>query len=467
MQILAGINSNSKITLLFFLGLVFGVIYIFLIPPFQAPDEVHHFFRSYHVSKGYLFGEKTQDQRFGGYLPESLYDISTTFRPLRYNTEQRTHKDTISAAAKMPLKPENEIFLDFPNVAYYAPFGYLPQATAVGAGRLFRAPPLYLFYLGRLANFLFWWAVLFLAVRLMPFHQSTFAYLAILPASLFFHTGINPDAATHALAFLLIASLLRLAYVEGPLKKKHLLLILVSLIITVNKVVYAPLFLLGWLIPVQKFGRKRNYFLFNSGVLLLHAVVILLWYRVANDLFIPYDEYNPLFREDKQLNPGVDPHAQLRFIVENPLEFAGIVYASYDETLPWTLKHYAGKFGWEGNYLPKWLTDALLWGILFFAVTESTAKAYLRWRSRLFLIGTGLLMAMAFTVVIYMQWNTPGKDFITGLSGRYFIPIFPLFILALNNDRFSIPPWLHFALMFLLLLTANGFGACEAMGRYY
>ena len=66
-------------------ALFFGLIYIFIVPPFQSPDEGHHLYRAYHLAEGHWFGEQTEDNRFGGKLPENLISLENSYRYLRYN----------------------------------------------------------------------------------------------------------------------------------------------------------------------------------------------------------------------------------------------------------------------------------------------------------------------------------------------------------------------------------------------
>ncbi|MEM8523137.1 MAG: DUF2142 domain-containing protein [Bacteroidota bacterium] len=450
------------------LALLFGTIYVFLIPPFQAPDEVHHFYRSYHVAEGNWIGEKTEDQRFGGVLPNSLEQFSNAFRYLRYAPEAKTNLDSLKKVAQIPLLTQDTVFLDFPNVAYYATSAYLPQSVAVRVGVLLEMRPIYLFYLTRFINLLFWITFLYFSLRVLPFHQFTFAFLALLPASLVFHAGINADAVTNACCFLLLTHILALIFTEKSIQKKQFWLLVLSTIITINKVVYAPIFLLFWLIPIRKFGGKRNYFLLNLGLLIFHAALLAIWYKIAGNLFIPYDEYNPLFREDKQLNPGVAPLAQLDFILSEPLEFLKILFSSYLEIFPYTLIHYVGKFGWEGNYLPIWMLFILLLALLVVPILDQHKKIELRPCHRLAFISIGLIMMLAFSVVIYMQWNAPRDPQITALSGRYFIPIFPLFFLALYQRKWK---WLRQNQLKMLIICitvlGNLVGIYSVWMRYY
>jgi uncharacterized membrane protein len=413
-----------------------GSVYVLLVPPFQAPDEANHFLRAYHVSEGYLFGVKTSDQRFGGYLPESLKTVTDTFRYLRYNYEARISFNTIVTIANLPLQTNQRLFQDFPNVAYYAPLPYLPQALAFALLRPLQVPPLLLMYIGRFVTLLFWTLCVRQAIRHMPFHRWTLTWIALLPASLFLHASLTADAVTNGLCFLLISMLLKTAFTNHTISLQKLIAItLISLIITINKVVYAPLIALSLLIPVQNYKNRTQQIVTISFLFLINALALAWWYTVAGDLFIPYDTYHPVYREGQQLNPGVQPQEQLQYILQYPFTFLKILFISYTESAMATLAHYIGKFGWEKNYLPTWLIGLLALSLPLSALAENTPGIQLKRSHRLFFITITISMILAFSVVIYMQWNPVGNDRIWSLTGRYFIPIFPLFLLALYPNR--------------------------------
>lgn len=417
-------------------ALTIGSIYIFLIPPFQAPDEGNHWLRAYHVSEGYIFGVKTADQRFGGYLPESFATVSAIFLPLRYHYEERTSFGAIQTAAQIPLQPQKRVFLDFPNVAYYAPIPYAPQALVFALLRPFAIPPLFLLYIGRLITLLFWTFCVRYAIRQMPFHAWTMTWIALLPASLFLHASLTADALTNGLCFILIAIILKIAFSGASLSYKHLLFIIIlSLFITINKVVYAPLILLLLFIPFNKYGTPARAFFILSSIFMINAAALIGWYKIAGQLFIPYDAYNPVYREGQQLNPGVHPHEQLAYILQHPLAFIKTLLLSYAESAMATMAHYIGKFGWEKNYLPTWLIGLLALALPLSALSERTPGIQLKIVHRILFVSIGIAMTLAFSMVIYMQWNPVGNDRIWSLGGRYFIPIFPLFLLALYPTK--------------------------------
>jgi len=54
-----------------FVGLLFGLLFLIVTPPFQAPDEPAHFFRAYEISDLGIIAERQGDS-VGDFLPQSL-----------------------------------------------------------------------------------------------------------------------------------------------------------------------------------------------------------------------------------------------------------------------------------------------------------------------------------------------------------------------------------------------------------
>lgn len=420
-------------------ALLAGLAFAFLLPPFQAPDEFNHFFRAYQVSEGGWSGVRTPDQRLGGVLPRSLDRVAAPFRHLPFHFEGKTSRAEILKALQIPLNPADTAFLDFANTAIYPATAYLPQALVIAALRPFHCPPLWMLYAARIACLLCWIALTDAALALLPFGGRLFAALALLPASLALHASMNADIFTNGCCVLLTALLLRRAYPAVPHAVSHTLfaVFILSVLIALNKIVYVPLLLLLLLKKTNKPGQKQSNALIFSILVLLCGIVIAAWNGVAQRLFIPYDAYNPLYRDTQQLNQGVSPGAQWAYVLEHPLAFGQTLLVSYAKTLPAATVHVIGKFGWEKNYLPLLLVGALLLGLLLLAAAEKTAARHLRLRQRGVLASSAGSMALAFGGLMYLLWNPVGAPFIHNLGGKYFIPVVPLLLLAIVSGRLA------------------------------
>ena len=412
-----GLTKPWRTQLIGMLLCCIGFAYALLVPPFQSPDEPNHFFRAWQVSEGHFFPEK-KDHRLGGSLPSSLVQVSDTFAFLRHDPHARLSLNTWRKALSVPLRPEQRSFTDFANTAIYAPTAYLPQATALAVLRPLGATPLQLLYATRLANVFVWILLIMAALHRAKFLRSTLVVMALLPASVCLAASANADVVTNGLCWWIIVSLIAtpILPMDG---KKWIVLVIVS----INKLIAVPLGLLGLF-----FKNDRRTLAVFIGVGLMAA---LWWSRLAQDWFIPHGAYDPNFRDTQTLNSGVNPTAQLAFIVEKPVFFVKMSVQSFVKSLPSMGAHFVGKFGWEKNYLDSgWIV--LLW-VALMATIFSTANP-LTARQRGGMMTVTVLYVVAFSVTMYALWCAVGAARIDNWQGRYFVPIAPVAALAVASN---------------------------------
>lgn len=449
---------------------IFGIVYALIVPPFQAPDEFNHFYRSWQITEGGLVGEKTLDNRLGDSLPSSLLTISAPFSKLPFHFEERIKSNTIFYHLKTPLNEKQKTFIDFTNTAVYAPTAYFPQALAIFLFENLGLPPLSIFYFGRLFTLFFWIAVVYVSIKTIPIHKELFALLALLPASLFINASLNADVVTNALSFLAISLFVKMFFGKNKITKIEILIFSIStLLISLNKIAYLPLVFLFFLIPKEHFQSSKQKYILSLLLLTANVAVVVWWSKIIAPLYIRFEDYNPAFRIGQQLNEGVDPMAQMAFILHNPLIFTKIMITSCVKTMPHTLIHYVGKFGWEKNYLPFTLILPLfLMVILRGVISENLNDDHFPKATKLKILIVGLLMSISLATAMYLLWCPVGSSFIENLSGKYFIPIFPLLFLCLPTFEvkkkrfFALDKWIA-AWLWLTLL----YGVCQVCTRYY
>ena len=107
--------------------------------------------------------------------------------------------------------------------------------------------------------------------------------------------------------------------------------------------------------------------------------------------------------------------------------------------------------------------------ILLNAIFEKPKQAFsLSNNARALLIGLALIMMGGLTVLMYLHWCPVGADRISNLSGRYFIPIFPLLFLALKNDRFKLVSYERLRIgTCIFIWIALSSGVWSAYQRYW
>jgi uncharacterized membrane protein len=444
-------------------ALCFGLAIVLIIPPFQVPDEADHFERAFHLAEGHFFGIQ-KDNGLGGEVPASIASLEEIYLPMKFDYNAKQTRSKYEKARAVELNPETVTFQDFPNTGVYAFSVYLPQVLTIKAGILLNIRPLYLLYITRFFTFMFWMLLISKAIQILPVQKWTLAFVALLPASLFINATASGDVVTNGVAFLMLAFCFRIILLkDAKISRTHFVWMgLGTGILALNKFVYAPVLLLSFLFPKAGFANPKHRNQFALGLLFFAVVIVAAWNLKTGELYIPKENYNPQFKEQVTLNEGVNPKEQLRFVLNNPVQFIKILTRSYFETSKYTVAQYFGKFGWEQNYLPHWTIVLLLLTTAFLSIQKSSRE--LSYKEKLIFLTIAFFISVMLATTLYMIWSPVGNEHILGLSGRYLIPVLPLVWLGL-------PQIISFRYQNLLIIAvtipALTIGLIAAYLRYY
>ncbi len=398
-------------------------------PPFQSPDETNHFHRSAHIANGNLMGEVLDGNRLGGLIDSNLLEYSQHFDSIRKSSDP--HFDDEDYRRSRQLQRSEDLFVDFANVGYYSPTVYLPHAVGFMVSNVLGLRPHYSLYVTRLCGLLSWLIIMALAIKIIPIQKVLFSCLGLLPASVSLASCISGDTFTSSLCFLWVALLLRALLTQHHISvKEYLLLCIIMGLITVNKLVYFPLVFMIFMVPDVRLSRGA---VMKAGILFMTILILVTWISYSGSLFIPYSDYAPLYRDSQQLNPPVNPSAQLAWIISHPLTFTQVALVSYLESAPATLAHYIGKYGWQHHYMHPMIIGLLGLCIGVLSISRTQVSMQLNRKHRIILFGISLMMIAGLSVSLYLQWSPVGHYRIRSLSGRYLIPIIPLVLLAIPS----------------------------------
>jgi uncharacterized membrane protein len=419
---------------LFTAGL-FGLLFLFITPPFQVPDEPNHFYRAWQISEGGFISVK-QDKRVGGYLPSSLENVSQPFFHLIWAKDMKTKDIDISGILKTPLNYGEKKFYDFNNTAMYSPVCYLPAAFTISILRVFNTPPLYAFYGARLTTLFFWIILVYYAIKIIPVYKWLFSFLALLPMSLFINMSISADVVTNAVCFLFIAFVLNCAYDDNPFNKRRLLLLLLLVFLLVSvKSIYAPLILVLFIIPKNKFKSKKDHFL--KLVLLLFSAFIFsgAWNALLNPLYVSYEDYNPDFRNGAALVNGANMPKQIDYVLHHGFYIADVLLRSFKVSFDMYFKGYIGTFGWLDTQLPWWFINCAYLLIVLIALFEKDSSIRISWWQKCMMASAFLITWLLVFLSQHLIWNLVGGDRILNIQGRYLIPFTPLLFFLFHNKK--------------------------------
>lgn len=393
------------------IALTWGVAQALLVPPLQVPDEGDHWFRAWAMTDGQL----TADSNGMVTLPATFARTADLYLGLVSG-----NRIMPPSLAGQPGFSSYEDLFDGPGppgtievasrVANYGPIGYLPQAAGVAVGRLLGTPPLVCFYLARLANLLVAIAILFFAIRLAPYGKQLFMLLALLPVTMLELASVSCDALTIAGAMLLISVVLR-AMTLVTLGRAEVALLLGSAAAFLNvKPGYWALILLVLLIRPSQLGSRGRYAGFVAAS--VSAVVGLL----VIDTYIT------------RTSLGVGgPNAQVSFILHQPLDFLGIVWAGLPDMV-FRSAASVGILGWMTLALPPVfyaiVTSA---GFSFFLLLGEDVHLGLRQRALMAVVGVGVAFTIAIALYVFLE---PIGSRHIGFQGRYLVPVWLLLLLS-------------------------------------
>ena len=443
-------------------GSLCGVALVFVTPPFQVPDEPHHFYRAYQVSEGDLVSRIVPDGQFaGGSLPRSLARTTTNLMgDLAFHPDKKYSVSWLDAAFEIELAPEQKSFYGFPNTALYSPVSYLPQAAAIAVGRIFEPAPVVLFYLARLAALAF--AVLLgcWTLHIVPFFRWTLLLLLMMPMTLFLSASVSADVVTNSLSIAFFGSVLRgladrLAPVSNTRKLEWAGLFV---LVTLAKSAYVVLGLLVFLIPSERFGSRRRHIAFLAIFFAVGFGAFAGWSTLANSVYVPFHP-----------EQHTDIHEQLRLVLADPWRFVKIVTHAFIYRQEEYRHMFVGVLGWLDTHLPGWLLDAYALLLLAAAVCDGRSDLRLEQARRAIVCVTAAAGLFAVSLSLYCLWSAVGSPVLDSIQGRYFIPIAPVVLLVLYNATLvgALKKRMKAAIVLSSLVVTWAFVIHRLFERYY
>jgi uncharacterized membrane protein len=379
-----------------------SVSYAVITPPFQVPDEVAHYWHSASLAHGHVWQVK-RNGRQGSYVPRSARDfVYLTWVETAGHPAAKVGVTRRRAAAQLPFEPE-PVFRPFP--ALYTPVPYLPAALSCLVTDLLHVRALPAFYAGRVVTATA--SVILIAAAMLECGElmAIIAALASLPMALFLFGSYSADALTIGLALYTGAVAWRLRTDDDVGTGRWTKLCLAACLLAMCKVIYAPIALLA-IRPRVVFGAQRKW---RQVVLLLGSVAL----GAALSSIVLARQYYPL-RAD------ADPKAQIHEFEAHPFRVMSVVVRDYVARLDDYRQQFVGSLGWIDVPLPGILTSVAFCLLLAVAATSDVSITP---AGRAFAALLAILLCLGVSLSQYIVWTPPGKAYVDGIQGRYFLPV--------------------------------------------
>lgn len=403
------------------IGTFLGLSYLILIPSQKvAWDECFHFSESYKLS---LTGGYYTDEIINKYcddtkvwplnMPQSVEEYTSLNEYLNENA------DWLGEKGVGEYHKSNSVRL--------TTLGYIVPSLGISAARLFKLDFSQMYFLGRLFNLIIYLALTFLAIRRLATCKWVMFAVALMPTPLMIATTYSRDSTMIACAFLGMSYIMSEFY-ESDKKiswKNYSIFLIFTGILCCIKAIYAPLLLIVWFLPRNKFKDKKTMYLMKLGIFVVCFVAFI-------SFILPTVASDNVAGDSR--GGATSTTNQLSFLLSNPVFYTKVLLReifnkAFDYSIGTGVMGEAGHIGMTTQGI---MTIAI---IVFLIITDNREK-----RSELKLWQRGLVLLMIFGsaslifTALYLSFTPVGNAGINGVQGRYFIPVLlPLYLIISNN----------------------------------
>jgi uncharacterized membrane protein len=410
----------ARVLVVLILGAIGSLPLVFLTPPFQVPDEPQHFYRAYELSEFRIRAE-VQNGVAGATLPDSLPRLVessvNTLDGLHYPPTPAPISRTFKLAS-IPLDSSTRRFIPFPGSAFYSPLPYIPQVLGIALGRMVGLGPLYLLYLGRLFNCLAALGLLGLSVMSMPIAEELVIVVGLLPMSLCLYASLSPDAAIIGCAMVFTSLSLSASTRENWRTWELVIAAAVAAVFCSVKPVYIPLLLMGVIPGLFRSGKAARCIRSHAILLTVALGATSGWLLIAKSTMT-----SPL--------GGGHPSIQMNLVMHHPsLLIHAVVHSLGIGDILRLYFQTIGQFGWLTVPIQPHFVYVLPLASFLFAWMGIRATAERSVVMGLWHLALASASAILVMIAMYLMSAAVGLDHVTGVQGRYFIPILVLAGLA-------------------------------------
>jgi len=403
---------------------IFGLIFVFLVPPIQVYDERAHFFQSYAFSNLNLIPEKHEylgKYHYGAELPKSVFVAGELFIANTAGVAETKFDTKLFGYIDQPLEPEITDHREYGSG--YSPVVYIPQIIGISIGKAFNTSPLIMIWLGRLANLVVWILLIYAAIRIIPFAKWAVVVLALNPMTVFLSASLSADVITISLAFLFF-SVVASTYVARKSISKIKLAVLFGLVslLALTKPTNILFGFLLFTIPWRLFYAKWKYILFCVGAIGFSLVVAYVWNLLLADA-------NAFNAQNMAIGRLISPNEQLSIILNSPIDYIKILLLNFviipdGQGYPGNqvLTSIVESLGWGETKIPLWTTLFYMIMVVFVFLYTAGRGYVLTKLQKSILLALFVLFCVGNITAMYLYFTGVGQSIILGVQGRYFIP---------------------------------------------
>jgi uncharacterized membrane protein len=426
------------------LALIFGLLYVFIIPPFQMPDEDNHFKKAFMVSKFTFLPEVNAGGQTGNHFPKSIIDFENSNKYMVGNMNAKYNYNKFYYDFALPKDYSDKIFLSY-STSKTTPLLYFPQATAMLLTKVIMfdpqliTPATYL-YAGRIGNLLFFIICAYFAIRIIPFYKRLMMMVCLMPMTITLASSLSYDGMIIGISLLFISIILNYAFndeIKYITKKEIIILSLLSVVLIELKQVYFPLIGLYFFIPREKFTNTKKYYINFVYIFFIGIITHIIWMLLSKINIAAAGDSEKYIQD------------QLNYVLGHPIEYLMVIIRTFDQFHFFYINSFIGNLGWLDTNFP--YIFILMYSIFLFilAITDINLDIKIGYRKKMISLFLFISIVILIETVLYLIWTSIpaiggiGYKVVTGVQGRYFIPAVLLLCIPFYSEKLLQHPFLN------------------------
>ena len=414
------------------ISLFFGMIFIFIVPSFQSPDESAHYTKSYMISKGDFLPDKYSD-KYGYCVPNDINIYAADKDSFMSDLDRKHSYSDTYFEQLLPSEYKNCTYKEVAaqNMTLFA---HIVPATGILATKFIEVYPsgkdestAVKLQFARFASLVVYSLICYFAIKKTPKFKKSMFMILLLPNSLLLRTMVSYDGLVMSVVALSLALMLELIYDEKiKFNKWYFMWFVFAGYILLNiKVIYSIIFILMFAIPNEKFGGKKE-----KIKKFIEMILLVLW-LVAIGKFI--------HRGTDIVTPSIVGE-QLKYIKGHMLKTFGILSTNICGQFKMQMYWMFGTYGLLDVYMPQLFVFILIIVTIITIINDifnEKEKLHIFYKVSLFILV--VLSIYAMYGIMYLDWTPKvlgivgGKE-VTGIQGRYYLPLILLIPIIFNSN---------------------------------
>ncbi|MBO5151269.1 MAG: DUF2142 domain-containing protein [Methanobrevibacter sp.] len=446
----------------FIIILIFGITTALILPICDVSDEIEHLARAEITSQGVIIPHWTGEDmgveglynHTEGERISSEKNVGAGYNSIRaYNFFSGSLGKTVFQTSYDTAKIDTTPFIIDSAFEQNPFFGYLPQAIGIFLAKLLDLNVIWILWLARICNLIFYAGVVSLAIKKTPALKLPLLAVACIPISMYQASSASIDCMIIGLSILSISYFIYMCRSpDRSLTIKNIAVFsVICLMLGLCKLPYLAFVILLIFVPSKKFEKDKKH---NLPILLISiavvAVIGVLWSRYSAPTLLHS------WRSSHNL---INSTLQMNYVMHHPSSISKFIYNIIFLEIPNMLTGVFSFFGAHQfhHYADRYhfVTAALLI-YLAFVLLAYPRNVKFELKTKLGSIFTIIVIYVGICFIQLLTWASVGY-YNLGISTRYFIPLFCLFPIAiwikqiqLDKDKFD-----KYAMVFMIAFMAT------------